>query len=614
MGDNSVGLGNSNISIWAAFMNYIFSQGGINIPLGFSDRISGIRYMLDSDMTGVINTILDYSINTASQADYTIECEDDTLKSLLNEWLQYINLEIDGVPTGIKELSKEYYKERWREGSLILAKVAGWKNITMNGTTIKVPTVIWLVNSSSIHVVRNIEEYQLGTDKYYLDEAHKIELPGEGEQITIQRPYDRWWTQYATPYLIRKGVYRNFKALEMLQEKTEEVITRFVPYLFAITKGTEKLFLEGKIDYTDEDLKGMNDSVREKLEEFKKRAGETPVWTKPFDTTAEHILPDLSKVLAEELFNQGYRAILSGLGFVDVIQGITSTRKEAVLNPAPFIEETNAGVDGFKSFLMEIIYLIVKENKIEHRKLFNRDNKLYIANTPLKINVQPIIDQIRSGFVYGAASIKTYQQSLGLDPNIERHQMDAENENGDRERFYPHITQNTEDKGIDIPVKKNKVPTTKKEVEKNVSKEKAELIETEVYFRNRVSEPSEYQKDSFKTIIISKDKGIKAIVGKKKNETSLTIQSLLFEKDKWTKDGVDKWVKDHDYAEYGALDNLEIAPYDSLQSLPDNVKKLDKTLQELWMKTWNSVYTKDKDEKKAFRISWYQVNQQKNKK
>jgi len=626
--DNGIqaGLGTAdfNSALWAAFLSYIYTQGKIDVPQDFRTRISAIRYVLDSDVTGVINTLLDYSINTAASTDFTIECADDTLKSLLNEWLRYVNLNVNGIPTGIVEFSKEYYKERWKEGSLVLARCASWKEIKIQNTSIRVPTVIWLVNSASIYVSRDKENFELGKDKFFLDQAMTKQLPEKREQIVVQRPYDRWWTQYATPYIIKKGIYRNYKALEMLQEKTEEVLTKFVPYLFTITKGTAEQFNKG-VDITDEDLKNLNAGLREKLEQYKREKGKTPVWSKPFDTTAEHLIPDLRNILTMELFNQGYRAILAGLGFVDVIQGITSTRKEAVLNPAPFIEEVNAGVDGFKSLLMEIIYLIIQENKLDHRKLFNRNKKLYIANTPLKVNVQPILADLRQGFIYGSLSIKTYQEVLGIDPETERERMIDEWENGDRELFYAHLIQNTEDKGIDTRLSNppKKPPVSEKQIEKDVEKEadgitdlktKGALDETENYFRHRVEDPKNFAKDSFRTIWLSKDKGIKGVIGKKKGETKTTLQTVLFDKEKWSKPEAEKWAKENAELSVAALtENIESAPYHRVDELPDSVKKLPKNLQKMWMSTWNSVYDQYKDESKAFRVAWSQVNKHRNK-
>jgi len=626
--DNGIqaGLGTSdfNSALWAAFLSYLYTQGKIDVPADFRTRISAIRYVLDSDVTGVINTLLDYSINTAAATDYTIECADNTLKALLNEWLRYVNLNVNGIPTGIVEFSKEYYKERWKEGSLILARCASWKEIKIANVGIRVPTVIWLVNSASIYIQRDKENFELGKDRFFLDQAMHKELPEKREKIVIQRPYDRWWTQYATPYIIKKGIYRNYKALEMLQEKTEEVLTKFVPYLFTITKGTAEQFNKG-VDITDEDLKNLSAGLREKLEQYKRNKGKTPIWTKPFDTEAEHLIPDLRNILTMELFNQGYRAILAGLGFVDVIQGITSTRKEAVLNPAPFIEEVNAGVDGFKSLLMEIIYLIIQENKLDHRKLFNRNKKLYIANTPLKVNVQPILSDLRQGFIYGSLSIKTYQEVLGIDPETERERMIDEWESGDRELFYAHITQNTEDKGIDTKLTEapKKPPVSEKEVEKDLEKEadgitdlktKGTLDETENYFRHRIEDPKNFAKDSFRTIWLSKEKGIKGIIGKKKGETKTTLQTVLFDKERWTKQEAETWTKENAELDMATLtDNIEDAPYHRREDLPSGVQKLSPKLQKMWMSTWNSVYKQYKDESKAFRVAWSQVNKHRSK-
>lgn len=606
-------------ALWMAFLSYLYSQGKIEVPQDYRSRIAAVRYMLDSDFTGLINTIIDYAINSASQAEFTVECSDDNLRILFNEWLRNVNLNIDGIPTGIKELSKEYYKERWKESSFILARASKWQEIKINGIAIKVPTVIWLVNGASIYVVRDKNKYTLGSDKFYLDSSHDYSLPQKGEKIVIQKPYDRWWTQYSTPYLIRKGVYRNFRALEMLQEKTEEVLTKFLPYLFAITKGTERLFLEGKIEYSDEELKQMSDVLKEKLEQYKRQKGKTPVVVNPFDTKMEHLIPDLRNILSEELFSQGYRAILAGLGFVDVVQGLTSTRRESILNPAPFIEEVNAGVDGFKSLLMELILLIIKENKIDHSRLFNRNNKLYIASSPLKINVATILDQLRSSFVYGAISVKTYQELLGINPDTERERMKDEWENGDRDLFYPHLVQNREDLP-DIYTKTEKPPITKKEIEKNLEQEKnpelkikAALEETENYYRNRLEEPNLFQKDSFRTIWLSKEKGIKAIIGKKKNETSTSLQSILFDKNRWTKQDAEKWVKEN-YSTSSLSENIEKAPYHKLEELPISVKKLSKELQELWMKVWNETYDRYGEESRAYRTAWSVVNKQRVKK
>lgn len=49
-------------------------------------------------------------------------------------------------------------------------------------------------------------------------------------------------------------------------------------------------------------------------------------------------------------------------------------------------------------------------------------------------------------------------------------------------------------------------------------------------------------------------------------------------------------------------------PYDSVADLPDAVRKLPPNKQRQWMSVWNSVYGRDKDEKKAFKIAWGVTN------
>ncbi len=68
---------------------------------------------------------------------------------------------------------------------------------------------------------------------------------------------------------------------------------------------------------------------------------------------------------------------------------------------------------------------------------------------------------------------------------------------------------------------------------------------TDKYIRVRVKNPDDFQDDSFKTIDISKDQGIRAVIGKLKGETTTTIQSYLFDKEQWSEGDATKWVDEH---------------------------------------------------------------------
>lgn len=68
--------------------------------------------------------------------------------------------------------------------------------------------------------------------------------------------------------------------------------------------------------------------------------------------------------------------------------------------------------------------------------------------------------------------------------------------------------------------------------------------ETSTSYRYRVRDPGDFQEGSFRTISLG-DSGVKAVVGKIKGEDSMTIQSLIFPKDKFTEEEARCWVKDH---------------------------------------------------------------------
>ena len=74
-----------------------------------------------------------------------------------------------------------------------------------------------------------------------------------------------------------------------------------------------------------------------------------------------------------------------------------------------------------------------------------------------------------------------------------------------------------------------------------ISKPSPDVTENSIRLRQR--EPNDFQEDSFRTIEITD--GIKAVIGKLTGETSTTIQSYIFDKEKFTTEEAQKWVVDH---------------------------------------------------------------------
>jgi hypothetical protein len=71
--------------------------------------------------------------------------------------------------------------------------------------------------------------------------------------------------------------------------------------------------------------------------------------------------------------------------------------------------------------------------------------------------------------------------------------------------------------------------------------------DTGEYIRVRVRDPQDFVEDSFRTIDISEEQGIKAVIGKLKSdpEGSTAIQTYLFAKEKgWTAEKAQAWVEE----------------------------------------------------------------------
>ncbi len=75
---------------------------------------------------------------------------------------------------------------------------------------------------------------------------------------------------------------------------------------------------------------------------------------------------------------------------------------------------------------------------------------------------------------------------------------------------------------------------------------------TDDFIRIRVKDPDLFRDDTFRTVWLSESKGIKSVQGKLKENQGedhdpMVIQSLLFDKDKWSKEEAVQWARDHGY-------------------------------------------------------------------
>ena len=119
----------------------------VTVPSDFKGRTEVVRLMQEDDLSGLVDSLTDFSVSTAC-VDFSIETKNEEFTKTLKKWLDEINKDYNGqIPIGVKELAREYFKERWKYSSFPVLKIVAWSDI--NG--INVPTKMFFVDGESIH-------------------------------------------------------------------------------------------------------------------------------------------------------------------------------------------------------------------------------------------------------------------------------------------------------------------------------------------------------------------------------------------------------------------------------------------------------------------------------
>jgi cation transport regulator ChaB len=421
------------------------SSDMIKVPVKYRDQVLVTKDILKSDVSGLVNSLLDFAISCAL-VNYSVETTNPNLTDLFKQWLGNLNSELRGkIPVGISALAKEYFRERWKGSSFLLLRSV-WED--KDGYI--VPTKLWFVDGEDILIDNKSETVSIGSEKYNLKTSSKtqISIPvGPNERIFVQKPYDSWGTSYPTPYLIRRGIYRNLRLMEILTGKAEFIVGKALEYLLLLKKGTENLALAGQSEFTysSDDLKKVKENLETVLTERRYQQG-VPTYATNFDTDVTHLIPEYDKALKQELYTPIERKILAGLGMIDVLQGVASTRKESVLNPRPFVAEVQNGIEDFKMMLTDIMQVMIQLNSVAHPKYFGQITKIH--STPITHFItDELRTQLRSMYDRGTLSKQTYAEVVGdIDFSVELERRKGEMGEVNAV-MYPPVIQNQESSG-----------------------------------------------------------------------------------------------------------------------------------------------------------------------
>jgi len=474
-------------------LNSLFSMllKKIIVPTEFHEQVAVVKDMLKDDMSGLVDSLTDFAVDSAN-VNFNIETNNANFTKVMRKWLNELNVKYRGkIPSGIKPLAKEYFKERWKYSSFPVLKIQKWEEI--DGVVL--PTQMYFVDGGSIYAKDKDEknntlslfnyDYYLGKDENYLLDKNAIFAKTNG----------RWFTKYPTPFIIKRGIYHNWKIIESLKDKQTTILDQIIPYLLLVKKGTEGLATSGvKQGYSDTELKAVIKDFQNLMNEI--RSGnldnpqiKTPIRAVNFDEDLSHIIPDMKTIFNKELFVVAERNILAGLGFIDVVEATSTSRRESILNPKVFIEEITTGVEDFKQILKDLILMIAEKNK-RHKKWINGD--FYITASPIKaFMTDDFKEKIRQLYDRGRISSQTAVELIAeVDFKTEVYRRDKETKNEIETKMYPPIIKNQESQGIDIPgedIDEDTVSDDKKGIEKeNYDMSKKEDLEIAPY--NKISD------------------------------------------------------------------------------------------------------------------------------
>jgi len=587
-----------------------FLMKKIIIPSDFHSQAEAVATMLKDDVSGIVDSLTDFAVESAT-VNFGIETSNSNLDSKLDSWLKTINIEYGGqIMPGIRTVAKEYFKERWKGASFPVLKIAKWDEV--NG--IILPTKMFILDGKSIYAKSSESEaiklinydYVLGTQQ----NAESLK-----NSCIFIRGHERVFEKYPTPFLIKRGDYHNWKLIYSIKNMEYQILEKVIPYLLLFKKGSDALATTGTKTYSSDEFKTVLQDFQDLYNELKvttldnnKATIKTPTRVTTHDEDIKHLMPDLSTIFDSKLFAQAERNILSGLGFIDVIQGISDSRRESVLNPKVFIEEVKTGVEDFRQALTALVLMILAKNK---SKIKTINENFYVTASPVKsFMTDDFKETLRRLYDRGRISTQTYVELVGeVDFETEVNRRERESKRNIEHIMYPPITQNQEEKGTDFTNKKNydkndkeitddkTNPTDKKDYQFALEMAYAPTV-TENYIRFRQLDPSKFDKNSFRTIILDYKKGIKGIVGKIKGQNKTTLQSYIFKKDLWTEKEASDWI------DLKKSSDLITAPYTEITQLPDSVKKnMNKDLQRVFVDVFNRSFKKY-GETRAFKTAW----------
>jgi hypothetical protein len=419
----------------------LFNPGNkIQVAKDFHKQMIQINELLENDYTGIVSTILEFMITTGS-VPMNFVTNNQNLSDKLNDWANHkLNAKISkDIPKGLKAFSSQYLRERYKSSFIVVNII--WEKV--NGLTL--PGKMWLSDGSVVTVDGSADD--LTKKKYFIGDTELKDK--EKTSLIIRKPFNSWYDDYPTPYLVKKGVLYNSLLKKSLIQSQASVVEEMIPYILALRAGDATLMAKNAMGDIEKELGNVKESLKESKRNKKYGADSGDMILKGrYDLQVEHLIPDLTKLFNESVIKPINNDLLCGLGLVE-LQGFSSDRQEAILNPKVMVEEILSGVSDFKALMEEITDLIIEKNTELHPKSMGQDIRVIpgVVKAFLTDNMRKLIkDHVNTGILSIEDAFEGLPQGLDFEISKKRRQQEAEK--GDERLFFPRVIMNVDNNAL----------------------------------------------------------------------------------------------------------------------------------------------------------------------
>ncbi|MEK6882683.1 MAG: hypothetical protein AABY22_23880, partial [Nanoarchaeota archaeon] len=313
---------NSN-TFWQSVMSKLLSGGNtIKVPKSYHQRQLKITELLDNDYTGIVSTVMEFMITTGT-VPFNFVTDNQNLTDKLQDWADHkLNANIGkDIPRGLKSLTAQYLRERYKSSFIVLNIV--WEKIG----DLVLPGKMWFSDGGQVLVESNDDS--LNGKKYYLGDEDTPLLSNDKKTILIRKPFNSWYEDYPTQYLVKKGVLYNAMLKKAIIGKQADVIEEIIPYILMLRAGDANLLLKGAMGDIESQLTKVKDGLKQakRNKNYQQEQGDM-ILKGRYDLQLDHLIPDLTKLFNSSIIQPINYDILAGLGLIE-LQGFSSNRQEA---------------------------------------------------------------------------------------------------------------------------------------------------------------------------------------------------------------------------------------------------------------------------------------------